>query len=121
MDFIVGFAGIRANFDAIWVIINRLTKYVHSLLVSDKYPLKRLIKIYMNEVVSTHEMLVSNALYREARITPRFWQTCQENFGTKFNLNTVYHSSTDEQSKRTIQTIEDMLRACTLDFKKKLG
>ena len=46
-----------------------------------------------------------------------FWQAFQEYFGTKPNLSTEYHPQTDGQSKRTIQTIEDMLRACSLDFK----
>ena len=53
----------------------------------------------------------------DARFTSRFWQAFQECFGTKLNLSTTYHPQTDGQSERTIQTIEDMLRACSLDFK----
>ena len=46
-----------------------------------------------------------------------FGKTFQEYFGTKLKLSTVYHPKTDVHSEKTIQTIEDMLRACSLDFK----
>ncbi|GJY86015.1 putative reverse transcriptase domain-containing protein [Tanacetum coccineum] len=36
--------------------------------------------------------------------------------GTKLNMSTVYHPETDSQSERTIQTLEDILRACVMDF-----
>ena len=36
--------------------------------------------------------------------------------GTRLHFNTVYHPQTDGQSEHTIQTLENMLRACALDF-----
>nr|GEV15260.1 putative reverse transcriptase domain-containing protein [Tanacetum cinerariifolium] len=48
----------------------------------------------------------------------RFWQSLQNALGTQLDMSTVYHPETDEQSKRTIQTLEDMLRACAIDFGK---
>ena len=71
----------------------------------------------MNEVVTRHGMLVLIVSDRDARFTSRFWKAFQEYFGTKLNLSTTYHPQTDGQSERTIQTIEDILRACSLDFK----
>ncbi|GJR53448.1 putative reverse transcriptase domain-containing protein, partial [Tanacetum coccineum] len=50
------------------------------------------------------------------RFTSRFWQSMQEVLGTHLDMNTAYHPQTDGQSERTIQTLEDMLRACVLDF-----
>jgi hypothetical protein len=59
------------------------------------------------------ESIVSD---RDPRFTPRFWKSLQEAMGTKLRFNTAYHPQTDGQSERTIQTLEDMLRACVLDF-----
>ena len=53
----------------------------------------------MNEVASKHGVPVSIISDRDARTTSRFWQAFQGCFGNKLNLNTVYHSSTNGQSK----------------------
>ncbi|GJR38262.1 putative reverse transcriptase domain-containing protein [Tanacetum coccineum] len=47
-----------------------------------------------------------------------FWRSLQKDLGTSLDMCTAYHPQTDEQSKRTIQTLEDMLRACVIDFRK---
>ncbi|GKE85092.1 putative reverse transcriptase domain-containing protein, partial [Tanacetum coccineum] len=52
----------------------------------------------------------------DSRFTSRFWQSMQEALGTRLDMSTAYHPQTDGQSERTIQTLEDMLRACVLDF-----
>nr|GFC25481.1 putative reverse transcriptase domain-containing protein [Tanacetum cinerariifolium] len=52
---------------------------------------------------------------RDSRFTSRFWQSMQEALGTRLDMCTAYHPQTDGQSERTIQTLEDMLRACVLD------
>ncbi|GKC96374.1 putative reverse transcriptase domain-containing protein, partial [Tanacetum coccineum] len=43
---------------------------------------------------------------------------CQKALGTQLDMSTAYHSQTNGQSERTIQTLEDMLRACVIDFGK---
>ncbi|GJU51019.1 putative reverse transcriptase domain-containing protein [Tanacetum coccineum] len=48
--------------------------------------------------------------------TSRFWKSLQEAMGTQLDMSTAYHPETDGQSERTIQTLEDMLRACVIDF-----
>ncbi|GJS64793.1 putative reverse transcriptase domain-containing protein [Tanacetum coccineum] len=53
---------------------------------------------------------------RDGRFTSRFWQTMQKALGTRLDMSTAYHPQTDGQSKRTIKTLEDMLRACVIDF-----
>ena len=53
---------------------------------------------------------------RDPRFTSNFWVGLQREFGTKLRLSTAFHSQTDGQSERTIQTLEDMLRACVLDL-----
>ncbi|GKB64223.1 putative reverse transcriptase domain-containing protein [Tanacetum coccineum] len=54
---------------------------------------------------------------RDSRFTSRFWQRMQEALGTRLDISTAYHPRTDYQSERTIQTLEDMLRVCVLDFR----
>ncbi|KAD3642358.1 hypothetical protein E3N88_31582 [Mikania micrantha] len=54
--------------------------------------------------------------YRDSRFTSQFWKSFQKALGTRLNFSTAYHPQTDGQSERTIQTLEDMLRACVIDF-----
>lgn len=55
---------------------------------------------------------------RDAIFTSKFWRALQKELGTKIHLSTTYHPQTDGQSERTIQNVEDMLRACVIDFNK---
>ncbi|GJT23421.1 putative reverse transcriptase domain-containing protein [Tanacetum coccineum] len=63
-------------------------------------------------------MPVSIISDRDGRFVSQFWQSLQEAFGTQLDMSTAYHPETDGQSERTIQTLEDMLRACVIDFGK---
>ncbi|KAL8123999.1 hypothetical protein AgCh_011848 [Apium graveolens] len=117
MDFLVGLPKTRSNHDAIWVIIDRLTKSGHFLSINERYSLEKLVKIYLDEIVIKHGVPVSIVSDRDPRFNSRFWTKFQECLGTKLNMSTAYHLQTDGQSERTIQTIEDILRVCALDFK----
>ena len=117
MDFIVGLPKSKTNHDAIWVIVDRLTKSAHFLPINERYTIERLVNLYLKEIVVRHGVPVSIVSDRDARFTSRFWKSFQECLGTRLNLSTAYHPQTDGQSERTIQTIEDMLRACVLDFR----
>ncbi|GKE03864.1 putative reverse transcriptase domain-containing protein, partial [Tanacetum coccineum] len=72
--------------------------------------------LYLNEIVARHGVPISIISDRNSRFTSRFWQSMQEALGTRLDMSTAYHPQTDGQSERTIQTLEDMLRACVLDF-----
>ena len=60
------------------------------------------------------ESIVSD---RDPRFTSKFWVSLQKALGTKTHFSTAFHPQTDGQSERTIQTLEDMLRSCVLQFK----
>ncbi|GKB28039.1 putative reverse transcriptase domain-containing protein [Tanacetum coccineum] len=79
-------------------------------------PVHKLAKIYVNEIVARHGVPVSIVSDRDGRFTSNFWQDFQEELGTKLHMSTAFHPQTDGQSERTIQTLEDMLRACVIDF-----
>ncbi|GKC98778.1 putative reverse transcriptase domain-containing protein [Tanacetum coccineum] len=78
--------------------------------------MENLARLYVDEIVAGHEVPVSIISDRDGRLTSRFWQTLQKALGARLEMSTAYHPQTDEQSERTIQTLEDMLRACMMDF-----
>ncbi|GKE91565.1 putative reverse transcriptase domain-containing protein [Tanacetum coccineum] len=82
----------------------------------EDYKMDRLARLYLNEIVDRHGVPILIISDRDSRFTLRFWQTMQEALGTKLDMSTAYHPQTDGQSDRSIQTLEDMLRACVLDF-----
>ncbi|GKA78181.1 putative reverse transcriptase domain-containing protein [Tanacetum coccineum] len=81
-------------------------------------PMEKLMKLYMKEIVTRHGVPVSIIFDRDGRFTSLFWQALHKALGTRLDMSTAYHPETDGQSERTIQTLEDMLRACVLDFGK---
>ncbi|GJX68298.1 putative reverse transcriptase domain-containing protein [Tanacetum coccineum] len=102
--------------DAIWVVVDRLTKSAHFLAIREDYSTEKLARLYTDEIVARHGVLVLIISDRDARFTSRLWQTVQKALGTRLDMSTTYHPQTDGQSERTIQTLEDMLRACVIDF-----
>ncbi|GKC11310.1 reverse transcriptase domain-containing protein [Tanacetum coccineum] len=91
IDFVTKLPKTSTGHDAIWVIVDRLTKSTHFIPI---------------RATDSMETLT------------RFWQSFQNALGTQLDMSTTYHPETDGQSERTIQTLEDMLRACVIDFKK---
>ncbi|GJR17152.1 reverse transcriptase domain-containing protein [Tanacetum coccineum] len=116
MDFVTKLPRTSSGHDTIWVIMDRLTKSAHFLPMREDYKMERLARLYLNEIVSRHGVPISIISDRDSRFTSRFWQSMQEALGTRLDMSTAYHPQTDGQSERTIQTLEDMLRACVLDF-----
>ncbi|GKD31833.1 putative reverse transcriptase domain-containing protein, partial [Tanacetum coccineum] len=80
--------------------------------------LEKLTRQYLKEVVSRHGVPVSIISDRDGRFTLYFWKSLNKALGTRLDMSTTYHPQTDGQGERTIQTLEDMLRACVLDFGK---
>ncbi|GJR48004.1 putative reverse transcriptase domain-containing protein [Tanacetum coccineum] len=88
MDFITKLPRTRNGHDAIWVVVDRLTKSAHFLAIRKDYSMEKLARLYTDEIVAR----------------------------TRLDMSTTYHPQTDGQSERTIQMLEDMLRACVIDF-----
>ncbi|GKA30091.1 putative reverse transcriptase domain-containing protein [Tanacetum coccineum] len=116
MDFVTKLPRTSSGHDTIWVIMDRLTKSAYFLPMREDYKMERLARLYLNEIVARHGVPISIISDRDSRFTSRFWQSMQEALGTRLDMSTAYHPQTDGQSERTIQTLEDMLRACVLDF-----
>ncbi|GJS01512.1 putative reverse transcriptase domain-containing protein [Tanacetum coccineum] len=116
MDLVTKLPRSCGGYDAIWVIVDRLTKSAHFLPIHEDFKTEKLARIYTNEIVARHGVPVSIISDRDGRFASHLWQALQEALGTKLNISTAYHPETDGQSERTIQTLEDMLRACVMDF-----
>ncbi|GJY23644.1 putative reverse transcriptase domain-containing protein [Tanacetum coccineum] len=80
--------------------------------------LEKLMRQYLKEVVSRHKVPVLIISDRDGKFTSHFWKTLNKALDTRLDMSTAYHPQTDGQSERTIQTLEDMLRACVLVFGK---
>ncbi|GJT19505.1 putative reverse transcriptase domain-containing protein [Tanacetum coccineum] len=89
---------------------------VTGLPKSSNYKSEKLARIYINEIVARHGVPVSIISDRDGRFASHLWQSLQKALGTRLDMSTAYHPQTDGQSERTIQTLEDMLRACVMDF-----
>ncbi|GJU85988.1 putative reverse transcriptase domain-containing protein [Tanacetum coccineum] len=85
MDFVTKLPRTSSGHDTIWVIMDRLTKSTYFLPMREDYKIDRLARLYLNKIVARH--------------------------GTRLDMSMAYHPHTDGQSERTIQTLEDMLRA----------
>jgi hypothetical protein len=116
MDFVVGLPRSKRGNDSIWVIVDRLTKSAHFLPVKTTYTADTLARIYISEVIRLHgipDCIVSD---RGSVFTSRFWRSLQEALGTDLDYCSTCHPQTDGQTERVNQVLEDMLRACVIDF-----
>nr|GEW14291.1 putative reverse transcriptase domain-containing protein [Tanacetum cinerariifolium] len=91
MDFVTKLPKSPQGYDTIWVIVDRLTKSTIFAPMRETDPLEKLATLYLKEVKA---------------------------LGTSLDMSTAYHPETDGQSERTIQTLEDMLRAYVINFGK---
>ncbi|XP_074351805.1 uncharacterized protein LOC141690952 [Apium graveolens] len=95
----------------------RQTHQICSLLaIRENLNLESLALLYMNDIVRLHENPVLIVSDRDPRFTSRFWKGFQKAWGTKLNYSTTFHPQFDGQLERTVQTLEDMLRACALEW-----
>ncbi|GJY39134.1 putative reverse transcriptase domain-containing protein, partial [Tanacetum coccineum] len=116
MDFVTKLPKSSQGYDTIWVIVDRLTKSAIFIPMKETDPLEKLARMYLKEVVTRHGIPVSIICDRDPRFASNFWRSLQKALGTSLDMSTAYHPQTDRQSERTIQTLEDMLRACVIDF-----
>ncbi|GJT39848.1 putative reverse transcriptase domain-containing protein [Tanacetum coccineum] len=118
MDFVTKLSKSSQGYDTIWVIVDRLTKSALFLPIRETDPIEKLARMYLKEVVTRHGTPVSIISDHDGRFASNFWRSLQKALGTTLAMSTSYHLETDGQSKRTIQTLEDMLRACVINFGK---
>ncbi|WMV25473.1 hypothetical protein MTR67_018858 [Solanum verrucosum] len=94
-----------------------MTKLTHFILIKASYSPENYAKLYLREIVKLHGVPLSIIFNRDTQFTSQFWKLFQKGLGTRVKLSTTIHPQTDGQEERTIQTLEDMFRACVIDFK----
>nr|GEV65530.1 putative reverse transcriptase domain-containing protein [Tanacetum cinerariifolium] len=118
MDFVTKLPKSSQGYDTIWVIVDRLTKSATFTPIRETDHMDKLARIYLKEVVTRHGIHVLIIKDRDPRFASNLWRSLQNALGTRVNMSTAYHPETDSQSERTIQTLEDMLCACAIEFGK---
>ena len=96
--------------------MDRLTKVSHFIPVKTTYRADQLAQLYVNRIVRLHgvpKIIISD---RGTQFTSQFWVSLQHALGTQLRFSTAYHPQTDGQTERVNQILEDMLRACVIDF-----
>ena len=89
MDFVVGLPLTGTKHDSFWVVVDKLTKSAHFLLVRTDYSLDKLAELYIKEIVWLHGIPVSIISDRDMRFTSRFWGKLQKALGTQLNFSMV--------------------------------
>ena len=104
-------------YDSIWVVVDRLTEFAHFITIKFTYSAQDYARIFIDEIVCVHGILLSIISDRGAQFTSRFRRSFQKGLGTTVKLSTAFHPQMDGQAECTIQTLEYMLRACIIEFK----
>jgi len=99
MDFVTALPRSLKGNNAVWVIIERLTKSAHFVPFRVGQSAEVLADKYIKEIVRLHGVLVSIVSDRDTRFQSHFWESLHENLGTHLKFSTSYHPQTDGQSE----------------------
>jgi hypothetical protein len=114
MNFIMGLSRTQLGYDSIWVIVDRLTKVAHFIPVKTTYSGPQLAELYMSTIVCLHGVSKKIVSDRGTQFTSRFLERLHEILDTQLRFSSAYHPET----KRVNQILDDMLRACALQYGK---
>jgi DNA-binding transcriptional regulator WhiA len=115
MDFVVGFLLTSHRHNVILVIVDKLNKSDHFILVRETYDVTDLARMFVGEVIHLHGIPKKIISDRDSRFTSRFWTSLQLALGMQLNLSTTYHLETYGKYERVNQVMEDMLRMYVID------
>jgi hypothetical protein len=98
MDFVVGLLRTPQGKDAIWVVLDQLTKSAHFISMKTTNSVKELVPLYMKELLRLHGVPKSIVFYQDSKFVFKFWQSLHNALSTKLSLSVAFHPQTDGQS-----------------------
>jgi transposase InsO family protein len=116
MNFILGLPRNQSGYDSIWEIVDQMTKVAHFIPVKITYSGPQLAELYMSRIVCLHGVPKKIVSDRGTHFTSRFWERLHETLDTQLCFSSAYHPHTDGQIERVNQILEDILRACALQY-----
>jgi transposase InsO family protein len=116
MDFIMGLPKTQRRYASIWVIVDRLTKVAHFIPIKTTYTRPQLVELYISRIVCLHGVPKKIVSGRGTQFTSKFWERLHESMDMKLNFSLAYHPQADGQMEQVNQVLEDMLRACALQY-----
>jgi transposase InsO family protein len=96
--------------------MDRLTKVAHFIPVKTTYSGPQLVELYMSRIVCLHGVLKNIVSDRGTQFTSKFWERLHETLDTQLRFCSAYHPQTDGQIERVNDILEDILRACALQY-----
>jgi hypothetical protein len=116
VDFIMGLPMTASKFDSIWVIVDRLSKSVHFIPVNTTYRVEKYAEIYITWVLCLHGVPKTIIFDQGSEFVALFWEQLHMSLGTHLIHSLAYHPQTDGQTEWVNQILEDMLRACVMEY-----
>jgi transposase InsO family protein len=96
--------------------VDRLTKVAHFIPLKTTYSGPQLAELYISRIVCLHGVPKKIVYDRGTQFISRFWERLHESLDTQLRFSSAYHPQTDGQTERVNQILEDMLRACALQY-----
>ena len=95
MDFVTHLPWTPQGHDAVWAIVDRLTKSAHFLTLRMTFTLERFCLLYIRDIVRLHGVPVSIVSDRDPSFTAHFWKSFQKAMGIRLTMSTTFHPHTD--------------------------
>ncbi|GJP36450.1 hypothetical protein CLOM_g20957 [Closterium sp. NIES-68] len=115
MDFVTGLLGDASQNDAVLVVVDRLTKMAHSAPCRTTIIAEQIAKLFISTVICLHGIPKAIVSDCDPQFTFNFWTKMREQYGTRLHLSPTYHPQTNDQTKRTNQTMEQLIRTTCTD------
>ncbi|GJP67424.1 hypothetical protein CLOP_g24243, partial [Closterium sp. NIES-67] len=120
MDFVTGLLAKDGCNDAIFVVVDKLTKMAHFAACKESISAKETARLFIPTVVHLDGIPSAIILDRDTKFTSNLWRNLWEQFGTRLQFSSAYHPETDRQTKRANQTMEELIRTTCDDWEQQL-